>query len=441
MDRKPDKCYEQLKDKVCREMANLVPDYGAKTYLLAVSGGRDSMLLWYLFEDLGLKYAVAHVNYGLRGRASDEDEKLVTEYGKKTNVDVFVKSAKLDGESGIQEEARALRYTYFDEFKDRFDYVCLAHHADDQVETILQRFLRGTGLRGLRGMPAKRGQYIRPLLGIFKEEISTAVKEKKVGFREDASNAENKYMRNKIRNQLVPVLSELQDQFRERLLLTGELAGDGYQYLQRGLSGELEKISEWKGSVCWVSVRGLQKSQDTGLLLFHLLETHGFPIGMKSELEKLLSSASGKFLLHGKKRIIKYHRFLLIGEKDSSEGLFLLSEIEGALEIGSNRLSWKIEGGNRFSIDAARAEIDAAKLDWPLVLRRWRAGDYLYPIGLNKKQKLSKFFKDHKLSLIEKEEQWVLTSGNKVVWLVGRRLDERFKVGKHTEQMLVLTWS
>lgn len=400
--------------------------------LVAVSGGIDSMVLASLFNQNGYTIGVAHCNYQLRGSDSDADEKLVRTWCEDRNIPFYsrqVETKKLaeDSNSSIQMVARDERYRFFQELMDEhgFAATALAHHANDRVESLLMNVLRGTGFRGLQGMPSKREKYIRPLLGFTKEEIREFALENAISFREDASNATVYYQRNWVRLRLLPMLVAADPKAVEKLLLLCERTEKESLDYKNWVRKKLTQI----GTDSSISINDLKDSEAPFTLMKELLEPIGFSSDQVFELLQMMDSNSGTEIRSETHRIVKDRKY------------FLVQEITSRIE--TPKLSF--EPLDRSELTSLKAEKNVALLDAKLVqqselkLRKWQTGDRFRPLGMKGWKLLSDFFIDHKLSVLQKEQTWLLTYRNEIVWIVGMRLDDRFKVSESTQKVLKIS--
>ena len=416
-----------------------------KRLIVAISGGLDSVVLAHLCKGLNLNFALAHCNFNLRGEESDADEDFVLDLAETLDVEVFIQNFDTQAyadehKRSIQMAARELRYDWFKELAEqlKFDYILTAHHADDNLETFLINFTRGTGLNGLTGIPVVNDIVVRPLLQFSREQIKAYAKNENILWRDDSSNSSRKYLRNKLRHEVVPILKQINpnvlDSFQntiENLNDTAEIVADSLvAFANRAIttideSGISYKISEFK------------KFNNPKSYLFEMFKDYGFTEW--NDIEDLLDAQSGKLVLSNTHRLIKHREYLILTELKSNNNLVVtLSEVEvqkGSLETPCGILSFEdVEG----VFDASKNVIfiDKEKLKFPLELRLWKEGDFFHPSGMTGKKKISKYLKDEKLSLVEKENTWVLTSEDQIIWVVGKRSDERFKVTEKTKQIL-----
>jgi tRNA(Ile)-lysidine synthase len=391
--------------------------------LVAVSGGVDSVVLVHLLRRCGYTIGIAHMNYKLRGTDSDLDENFVAALADERNVPVHVAVSPIEpNAAGIQEKARELRYTWFLELKEKhqYDAVLTAHHADDQLETLFMRLSRGSGVDGLGGIRVKNGFLIRPLWPFFKEELIAYAKENDLSWREDASNQSTKYLRNAIRHKVLPEFLALTPQ-------TGANTLTAMQHLQEtaeAIAILVDNIkSQWvkQDDVIQIPFKTFQDLNPQIFWLHQLFSPYGFNV---SEIQKLLNTHSGKKCESATHQLYRERDRLVLSslnEKNAIEKQFLVPK-EGI----EHPIRLDITDGATHKNAANCAHLDADKLSFPLVLRRWEDGDFFYPTGMKGKKKLSKFFKDEKMSSEDKKNQWVLCNKNDVIWVVGKRIDRRF---------------
>lgn len=414
--------------------------------IIAISGGLDSVVLTHLCHQLNLNIALAHCNFNLRGKESDVDENFVLQLAEDLNLEVFIE--KFDTEYfakqnklSIQMAARELRYNWFEELAEQlqFDYILTAHHADDNLETFLINLSRGTGIGGLIGIPEINDNIVRPLLPFSREEIKTYAKESNLKWREDSSNKSTKYLRNKLRHDVIPALKEVNPQFLQNFKKTQKHLHDTKQIVEDRLIRIEKKTVSVEDSVIKFNIKKLQKLSYPKAYLYQLLKDYNFTEWY--DIYNLLEAQSGKQVFSETHRLIKDRKYLLLSKLDSDD---FLSEGEESLLIKENTKQFQIPIGILF-FDEADAifgnrttviHIDKNKIKFPLTIRKWQKGDYFYPFGMTGKKKLSKYFKDEKLSLLDKENTWLLCSENNIVWVINKRADNRFKVTKKTKQIL-----
>lgn len=413
--------------------------------LLAISGGIDSMVLWHLLQASGCKIGLAHVNFQLREQESEGDFEFVKQKANELQVPFYAKrfdTAIYAEEKGIsiQMAARELRYTWFEELRisEGYDWILTAHHADDNLETALINLTRGTGLDGLLGIPAVSGKIVRPLLPFSREEILAYAQKHEIIWREDSSNASTKYFRNKIRHLVVPVLKELNPTLLTSFQQTLSHLKESQDIIHHALEELKKQVVEEKDNHVKIHLEPLKKLPNPKAYLYPLLQPYGFTSW--EDIHHLMDAQSGKQIFSDHYHIIKDRNCFLIQPltvNNRNQSYFWKSSDE-VLSIPIRLESQKVNQlgeGNLKSI-----YVDAEKLQFPLQIRKWQEGDVFYPLGMKgQKKKVSKFFKDEKMSLLEKEATWLLCSDEKIVWIIGRRADERFKVTSETPQILNIT--
>jgi len=417
------------------------PFLEGRKLLLAISGGIDSMVLLNLCHDAGLDIRAAHCNFKLRGHESDDDEKFVEEECERLGVLLFTNhfdTEKFAEEHklSIQVVARNLRYDWFQTLliANDYDYVLTAHHLDDSLETFLINFTRGSGLDGLTGIPQQNGNIIRPLLIFSRKEIEDFAKERNIRWREDSSNASDKYLRNRLRHDVVPVLKELNPALLE-----------SYENTISHLKQALTMVDDASRIVYRKAVTDInfQKRIDlTELMqlpnyrayLYEWLESFGFTDW--DSINDLVTAQSGKQIFSKNHIVLKDRSELIIYQKPKEEtaGHFLIGKDSKDVKFP---LKLVFSEADAISIQATNTIfVDEEKLQFPLKIRKWQEGDAFYPFGMDGKKKLSKFFKDEKFSLVDKSATWLLCSDDQIVWIIGKRQDDRFKVTPATTKIL-----
>ncbi|SKB43911.1 tRNA lysidine(34) synthetase TilS [Maribacter arcticus] len=411
-------------------------------FIIACSGGLDSMVLTDLCQQAQLQFSLAHCNFRLRGEDSIGDENFVREYGEKLGIVVYVTHFDTidyvnEHKGSVQMAARELRYTWFEQLlvQHNIPYILTAHHANDNVETFLINLSRGTGIDGLIGIPAKTAILRRPLLPYTRQELELYAEEHELNWREDASNTDTKYLRNKIRLEIIPKLSELHPTFFDNfnntihyLSQTETIASACLGKLKEELFIEIDNKFE-------ISISKLKKLNPLSTYLYGLFNEYGFK--ELENLEALLDGLSGKQLVSSTHVLVKNRDVLLlspIDKKEDEEQEFLIKE--NLVEI-NHPLSLKFSVvPERYNNSLKEIFVQKNTLKYPLVIRKWKKGDYFYPLGLNHKKKLSKFFKDEKVDVLSKEEIWLLCSNEQIVWVIGMRADHRFRVENSAEEIL-----
>ena len=414
--------------------------------LITISGGIDSVVLSHLCNQLGLNFALAHCNFNLRGDESDADESFVLDFSENLSSEVFIES--FDTENYAKEQklstqmaARELRYAWFAELAEQlgFDYILTAHHADDSLETFLINLSRGTGLDGLTGIPEINYNVVRPLLPFSREDIEAYAKENNLKWREDSSNESTKYLRNKLRHEVIPKLKELNPQFLQNFNKTQSFLENSKNIIDDRIDDVSEDviIGVTKNDIHF-EVAKIKNLSNPKAYLFELLKDYGFTEW--NDVLDLLDAQSGKQLFSKTHRLLKDREVLILTENTNEDvEVISVSELENEIEtpFGVLRLEsiQKINESNKSTV-----YIDKDLLKFPLTVRKWEEGDYFYPFGMKGKKKLSKFFKDEKLSLVAKEITWLLCSQNEIVWIINQRADNRFKVTENTKNILKISF-
>ncbi len=416
--------------------------------LLAVSGGIDSMVMAHLFLHLGNKTAIAHCNFSLRGNESDNDEKLVREYAKEHNIPFFTtrfKTKEFAKEKGlsIQMAARELRYSWFEEvrLKNGFDSIAVAHNLNDNIETLLLNMVRGTGITGMTGMKPKTNHIIRPLLFATRSDISGYCLNNSIKYREDKSNSDTKYTRNKIRHLVIPVLKEINPSIESTLNDTAKRFAGINEILADYVSGVRKNVSEKSSHFTTFNVSLLKDSLHNSTILFELFRPFGINNSQLDDLLKVIKGKTGGYLLTPTHQILKNRLEIVVSEKHvAEERYYIIKNLTGLKKapVFASARSIKIDESFKIPADPSIACLDYEKLSFPLVVRRWKSGDHFYPLGMKKKKKLSDYFVDNKYSKIGKEEVLILESDGNIVWIVGDRIDDRYRITKSTQKVLII---
>lgn len=413
-----------------------------KKLVLATSGGLDSMVMAHLFQQLGFDIALAHCNFQLRGLESFGDQTFVQEYAATNEIPLFItqfdtEAFAKDYKLSTQLAARDLRYNWFYELleTENYDYILTAHHADDNLETFLINLSRGTGLEGLVGIPEQNDKIIRPLLLFSRQEIANYAAVNTIQWREDSSNASDKYLRNKIRHDLVPLFKELNPQFIASFQKTQSYLQDAQTMLEDAAIMVYQQVAKKEGDEIYFNLKQLKRLANYKSYLYQWLHEFGF--SSWNDVYDLVESQSGKQVFSPDFRLLKDRDSLILSpihsEKEKSE--YFVNKNSTEVNFPLNLSFCKVSD---ISLPTNTAIfVDEDQLEFPLVLKRWNQGDLFQPFGMNgKSKKVSKFFKDEKLSLIEKENSWILWSGNRIVWIVGLRQDERFRIINTTKNIL-----
>jgi tRNA(Ile)-lysidine synthase len=418
-----------------------------KKVLLACSGGVDSMVLCHLLQKANIQVVLAHCNFMLRDTESETDMLFVENYALQNKLPFFVKkidtnTLQQQTKKSIQVIAREERYRWFYELLKlhKLDYIITAHHADDQAETFLMHFIRGTGIDGLQGIPKQNGKIIRPLLNFSKEQIVEYAHQNQLNWREDSSNQSNKYFRNAIRNKIIPLLKEQNTSFTtsflqtlEHLSQTKSLAEDAAIFMYQKVVTELQDEIKF-------DIKKLLKLPNYNAYLYQWLQPFGYTSWQ--DLSHLVEAQSGKKIYSPSHILLKDRDFLILKEikAHTIEEQFIISYVEENIKfpLKLNRISQEMQSiPDKYTIF-----VNENKLQFPLTIRTWQEGDYFYPAGMHGKKKVSKFFKDEKLSVFQKKETWLLVNGNQeIIWIIGMRMDNRFFTNTITKESIQFTYT
>ncbi|WP_428741393.1 tRNA lysidine(34) synthetase TilS [Tenacibaculum sp.] len=436
-----------MTEELAKHIDNYFPFLKEKKLLIAISGGVDSVVLTHLFHKLGFTIALAHCNFQLRGDESHLDEEFVKNLGKELSINTFTtrfdtNEFAINNKLSTQLAARELRYTWFQQLieEKNFDYILTAHHADDNLETFLINFTRGTGLEGLTGIPPINGNIVRPMLTFSRDEILNFAKKNNIEWREDKSNAETKYLRNKIRHQISPTLKEL----NPNILTSFNKTIDHLNQSQQIINDKIEEISTEiltkEDDLLKINIEKLLKFSDPKAYLYQLLKPYKFTEW--DDVYSLIYAQSGKRILTKFYTLLKDRDFLLLlrtNEKSS------LTDEHFILREGNNKITTPIQllfenVHTKTTIDNNSIYVDNKLLSYPLILRKWNAGDFFYPKGMLGRKKISKYFKDEKISVIDKNKIWLLCSSkNEIIWIIGKRQDRRFLPTEETTELLKIS--
>lgn len=421
--------------------------------LLAVSGGVDSIAMVRLFKDAGFDFAIAHSNFGLRGEESDGDEAFVRNLAKELGVPFFIKhfdtkKFAASQKISIQMAARDMRYAWFDEIliENGYSYVATAHHLDDQAETFFINLLRGTGISGMHGILPKQGKIIRPLMFTTREKIMAYAIAQDMTWREDRSNKSRKYLRNKLRHDVLSELYKINPQFSYKLNESISHLRDVESIYNNHIAGITADLVQHTSEGTLISIDWVYEYEPHDTYLYELLKPYGFSFTVVKEIVHSLDTFSGKIFYSPTHRLLRDRENFIIqpladlsSEPENAETYNLvrgITEIETpvSLKAYETNLVDDLPMGK-----SSIACLDVDKLTFPLQLRKWERGDWFMPLGLKGKKKLSDFFVDQKISLADKEKTWLLVSGNDIVWVIGKRIDNRFRITPKTKNAFVVT--
>ena len=418
-------------------------------FILAVSGGADSISMLHAFKYLNLKILVLHCNFSLRGKESDMDEQFVKRFCDSYGIAHSVKKFDTTGyarENGLSIEmaARELRYQWFREMKNKkkMDYIVVAHHSDDVAETVLINYSRGTGIKGLTGIKPLNEDVLRPLLECSRTDILKYIEDHQLGFRTDSTNNSLDSVRNKIRHQVIPVFKEINPSFLETVTDNCETLKETEQIFLYGIQQLQEQILDCEESEILIHIQKTLNSPAPYTLLYETLKPFGFN---KIQIRDILNShdaTSGKQFIAGHHILVKGRTYWRLYDNSQTSEISLIIEKPGKYSIAQKRMEFFVlPKSETFEIpdDPSIACLDAEKIEFPVQIRNWQAGDYFCPIGMKKsKKKLSDFFRDQKFSDKQKKDCLLLFSGDKIAWVMDYRIDDRFKVTSFTKNILII---
>lgn len=414
---------------------------------MGVSGGKDSMALADLLLKAGYNFSVAHCNFCLRKEEADLEEAFVVSYFQEKNIPVF--SIRFNtqehadaNKQSIQMAARELRYNWFKELKTehQFDYIVTAHHLNDNIETFFINVLRGAGINGLKGVPEKTETIVRPLLFASSEQIKEYITRNNLKYKEDSSNSEVKYLRNKLRHELVPLLKEINPKLEETFSKEFNYFREANNLIEETIAKEIENISSNTNNEVSYEIKKVLDSSHIGLLLHYILKQYSFDSSIETQvLEAIKAGQSGKLFM-SKTHTCLVDRESIIIKENNNTNILLSYTIEKNTKSISEPLNlhFEIVDEAKIIVEDNLVCLDFEKLSFPLQIRKWQEGDSFQPLGMQGTKKLSDFFINQKYTLFQKEEQWLLTSKNEIVWIIGKRIDNRFKVTETTKQTLIL---
>lgn len=416
--------------------------------LLAISGGIDSMVMWKLFEESRYNFAIAHCNFQLRGDDSEADEQLIRQVAEDTGAKLFVsrfetrEHAALTGKS-IEMAARDLRYNWFEEIRKEhgFNRIATAHHQDDLLETFFINLVRKTGIKGLTGFRPKSGGLIRPMLFTCRLEIEQWAKQHSIRYRTDLTNNELIFQRNFIRHQIIPSMEQLNPAFRRNLSETMSNLRETEDLYFHEVNRQIRKIALQGTEETEISLPGLLRLSFPRQVLFEWMNRFGFnPATIDSVFQSLNKEPGRLFFSKTHRLVIDRNKLIVTGIPESTTEIFYIErediEINHPLHLKLGRFN-----ADEYVIpeDPAIASLDDALLEYPLMIRKWHQGVYFQPLGMKGFKKISDFFIDQKLSIPEKENTWIIYSADKVVWIAGHRIDNRYRITGKTSTVLRIT--
>ncbi len=426
--------------------------------LLAVSGGIDSIVMTDLFYKSGFDFTIAHCNFQLRGDESNGDETFVKSIASKYNKEIFVKRFETNHYTektkiSIQEAARELRYEWFAEIvisklptANYQQFIVTAHHADDNIETLLLFFFRGTGLHGLTGIKSidKKRKIIHSLLFATREEITKYAIENNLSWVEDSSNTSNKYTRNFFRNNLIPEITKHFVNVKDNLTQNIKRFNEANELYQQAISSHKKKLLQLKGSEIHIPLLKLLKAKPLNTIIWEIIKDFNFNSNQVDEIKKLFNAENSSYFSSSSHRIIKNRNWLIITPNKTNEAdLILIEESNNQINFENGIIKLEKLSAVNYQLSNVNsiAQLDAKHIEFPLLLRKWKQGDYFYPLGMRKKKKLSRFFIDQKLSATDKENTWLIESNRKIIWIINHRIDDRYKISAGSTIMLKIIYN
>lgn len=420
-------------------------DLTGKTVLLAVSGGMDSMCMLHLVASMEVDIHVAHMNYGLRGAESDADEELVRKQCDILQIECHVQRVPLRtlNEAGLQTRGRNLRYVWFTELQYILNahYICTAHHMDDAVETFFINLLRGSGIKGLSGIPAVRDHIVRPMLCFSRAEIKSLVEQERIPYRDDASNFERDYLRNRIRHDVIPLFQRERPTFLKRMHDSQERLRAEHKLLEACLSNMRDQVMTIDTENLIIDLKQVLQLPSPAVVLYSILRELKFSWSQCKHLVDHAQVSGNKYLTPYLELSVDRGKLIvpLSAQAVIAEGRLI--EGEGNYVLTKGILKITTADSIEFSNDPNVEFVDASAIHFPLQLRNWEHGDFFYPIGGAGKQKLQDFFTNNKFSASDKKKALILTSQREIVWIIGKRLDHRFRISDTTKLAYRLEWT
>lgn len=441
---------EKVREFIHKE--NLIPNN--TKVIVGLSGGMDSMVLLDILILLGYRCTAAHCNFHLRGGESDRDENFVKKWCKSidipfTSINFDTKQYAVDRKISIEMAARELRYNWFETLRrhHQADFIAVAHHKDDSVETVLLNLIRGTGIKGLTGISPKNGYIVRPLLGISRSEIEKYISERDIPYVTDSTNNEDLYLRNALRLNVLPILEKLNPSVKDTIYRTSKNVTEA----EKVYSDSIQKAIKKAFNDNKIDINVLKHTASPRSVLFELLTPYNFTPSTIEDISESINSISGKIFFsergsyseNKKYKLIKDRNFFLFEEvKEKCEEDETYSIEEGIREINSpiNLKIKELRAPVEIKYNRHFLYVDAEKIKYPLKLRKWRTGDWFIPFGMRGRKKLSDYFTDRKFSLKDKDDAWILTSSEDIVWIVGERNDDRFRITEDTKKIIIIEY-
>ena len=418
-----------------------------KKLLIAISGGIDSVVLAHLCSQLNLNFSLCHCNFNLRGQESDDDEAFVKSLAKTLKTPVYSTSFETEkyvakNKVSIQVAARDLRYTWFYKLLDTngYDYVLTAHNTNDNLETFIINLTRGSGLEGFTGIPPVNQKSVRPLLAFSRDEITLFAIKNGIIWREDKSNASIKYVRNKVRHKVIPILKELNPHVLESFQNTIEYLNESQSIINDALTNVTANVISYENDLLKISCKEIEKLSNKKAYLYQLLQGYGFTAW--NDIVNLISAQPGKQVFSDTHRLLKDRNFLILTTINKNQSIKGPVLIEQKVSKITNPIKLTIQNTDDFTCkNTHEIIIDNDLINYPLSLKKWHHGDTMYPAGMKGSKKISQLFKDNKLSLLDKEKIWILADAkNHIIWVIGLRQDRRYLANITSKNRLKISY-
>ena len=415
--------------------------------LIAISGGIDSVVLAHLCSQLNLNFSLCHCNFNLRGQESDDDEAFVTSLAKSLKTPVYTTSFETEkyatkNKVSIQVAARDLRYTWFYKLLDanQYDYVLTAHNTNDNLETFIINLTRGSGLEGFTGIPPVNQKSVRPLLAFSRDDITLFAIKNGIVWREDRSNASIKYVRNKVRHKIIPILKELNPHVLESFQNTIEYLNESQSIINDAVKNITANVVSYENDVLKISCKEIDKLSNKKAYLYQLLQAYGFTAW--NDIVDLISAQPGKQVFSDTHRLLKDRNFLILTTINKSQSIKGPILIDQKVSEITNPIKLTIQNTDDYtSKNKEQIIIDKDLVNYPLSLKKWHHGDAMYPTGMTGSKKISQLFKDNKLSLLDKEKIWILADAkDHIIWVIGLRQDRRYLANKTSKNRLKISY-
>ncbi|MDC1167333.1 tRNA lysidine(34) synthetase TilS [Flavobacteriaceae bacterium] len=415
--------------------------------LIAISGGIDSVVLAHLCSQLNLNFSLCHCNFNLRGQESDDDEAFVTSLAKTLKTPMYTTSFETEkyatkNKVSIQVAARDLRYTWFYKLLDanQYDYVLTAHNTNDNLETFIINLTRGSGLEGFTGIPPVNQKSVRPLLAFSRDDITLFAIKNGIVWREDRSNASIKYVRNKVRHKVIPILKELNPHVLESFQNTIEYLNESQSIINDAVKNITANVVSYENDVLKISCKEIDKLSNKKAYLYQLLQAYGFTAW--NDIVDLISAQPGKQVFSDTHRLLKDRNFLILTTINKSQSIKGPILIDQKVSKITNPIKLTIQNTDDYtSKNKEQIIIDKDLVNYPLSLKKWHHGDAMYPTGMKGSKKISQLFKDNKLSLLDKEKIWILADAkDHIIWVIGLRQDRRYLANKTSKNRLKISY-